>query len=65
MLRPSRAVSGSKAAYGFQRLIFHFSLPNFHFHALTARHPARILGVPVGRGDYQRQLCGRSVHHSR
>jgi uncharacterized protein len=33
-----------------------FSLPNFHFHAVTAYDILRIKGVPLGKRDYEGQL---------
>lgn len=33
-----------------------FSLPNFHFHAVTAYDILRVKGVPLGKRDYEGQL---------
>jgi uncharacterized protein len=33
-----------------------FSLPNFHFHAVTAYDILRSRGVPIGKRDYEGQL---------
>jgi hypothetical protein len=33
-----------------------FSLPNFHFHAVTAYDILRMKGVPLGKRDYEGQL---------
>ena len=36
--------------------ILSFSLPNFHFHAVTAYDILRTRGVPLGKRDYEGQL---------
>jgi uncharacterized protein len=36
-----------------------FSLPNFHFHAVTAYDILRTRGVPIGKRDYEGRLRTR------
>lgn len=36
-----------------EEFILSFSLPNFHFHAVTAYDILRANGVPVGKADYE------------
>ena len=36
-----------------------FSLPNFHFHAVTAYDILRSRGVPIGKRDYEGRLRTR------
>ena len=36
--------------------ILSFSLPNFHFHAVTAYDILRTRGVPLGKRDYEGRL---------
>jgi uncharacterized protein len=38
-----------------------FSLPNFHFHAVTAYNILRTQGVPLGKRDYEGRLRTRPV----
>ena len=38
-----------------------FSLPNFHFHAVTAYDILRVKGVPLGKRDYEGQLRTRAA----
>jgi uncharacterized protein len=38
-----------------------FSLPNFHFHAVTAYDILRMKGVPLGKRDYEGQLRTRAA----
>lgn len=42
-----------------ETLILSFSLPNFHFHAVTAYDILRMRGVPLGKRDYEGQLRTR------
>jgi len=41
--------------------ILSFSLPNFHFHAVTAYDILRARGLPLGKRDYEGQLRLQSV----
>ena len=52
---------GSRSlAFTSETLILSFSLPNFHFHAVTAYDILRSRGVPLGKRDYEGQLRTRS-----
>ncbi|WP_372785918.1 DUF1993 family protein [Phenylobacterium sp.] len=42
-----------------ETLILSFSLPNFHFHAVTAYDILRSRGVPIGKRDYEGKLLTR------
>lgn len=42
-----------------ETFILSFSLPNFHFHAVTAYNILRSRGVPLGKRDYEGQLRTR------
>ncbi len=42
-----------------ETLILSFSLPNFHFHAVTAYDILRSRGVPIGKRDYEGHLRTR------
>ena len=42
-----------KLAFTSETLILSFSLPNFHFHAVTAYDILRSRGVPLGKRDYE------------
>ncbi|HEX7885262.1 MAG TPA: DUF1993 domain-containing protein [Phenylobacterium sp.] len=44
-----------------ETLILSFSLPNFHFHAVTAYDILRSRGVPLGKRDYEGRLRIRSA----
>jgi hypothetical protein len=44
-----------------ESLILSFSLPNFHFHAVTAYDILRTNGVPIGKRDYEGQLRTRTA----
>ncbi|HUO12811.1 MAG TPA: DUF1993 domain-containing protein [Caulobacteraceae bacterium] len=44
-----------------ETFILSFSLPNFHFHAVTAYDILRSRGVPIGKRDYEGQLRTRTV----
>jgi hypothetical protein len=46
-------------AFTSETLILSFSLPNFHFHAVTAYDILRSHGVPLGKRDYEGQLRTR------
>ncbi|CAN7576325.1 DUF1993 domain-containing protein [Phenylobacterium sp. LjRoot225] len=39
-----------------EAFLFSFSLPNFHFHAVTAYGILRMKGAPIGKMDYLGQL---------
>ena len=44
----------------FTSFILSFSLPHFHFHAVTAYDILRSRGVPLGKRDYEGRLRTRS-----
>jgi hypothetical protein len=48
-----------KLAFTSETLILSFSLPNFHFHAVTAYDILRMRGVPLGKLDYEGRLRTR------
>ena len=48
-----------RLAFTSETLILSFSLPNFHFHAVTAYDILRTRGVPLGKRDYEGQLRTR------
>jgi hypothetical protein len=48
-----------RLAFTSESLILSFSLPNFHFHAVTAYDILRSRGVPIGKRDYEGQLRTR------
>ena len=48
-----------RLAFTPETLILSFSLPNFHFHAVTAYGILRSRGVPLGKRDYEGQLRTR------
>jgi hypothetical protein len=50
-----------RLAFTSESLILSFSLPNFHFHAVTAYDILRTNGVPLGKRDYEGQLRVRRV----
>lgn len=50
-----------KLAFTSETLILSFSLPNFHFHTVTAYDILRSNGVPLGKRDYEGQLRTRSA----
>jgi hypothetical protein len=50
-----------RLAFTSESLILSFSLPNFHFHAVTAYDILRSNGVPLGKRDYEGQLRTRSA----
>lgn len=49
-----------RLAFTSETFILSFSLPNFHFHAVTAYDILRSRGVPIGKRDYEGQL--RTAH---
>ena len=49
-----------RLAFTSETLILSFSLPNFHFHAVTAYDILRSRGVPLGKRDYEGSLRTRS-----
>ena len=46
-------------AFTPETFILSFSLPNFHFHAVTAYDILRTRGVPIGKLDYEGRLRSR------
>lgn len=44
-----------------ETFLLSFSLPNFHFHAVTAYDILRSRGVPLGKRDYEGRLRTRSA----
>ena len=50
-----------RLAFTSETLILSFSLPNFHFHAVTAYDILRSRGVPLGKRDFEGQLRTRST----
>jgi len=42
--------------FAAENFFLSFSLPNFHFHAVTAYDILRMKGVPLGKRDYEGQL---------
>ena len=50
-----------KLAFTSETLILSFSLPNFHFHAVTAYDILRSRGVPLGKRDFEGRLRTRSA----
>jgi hypothetical protein len=44
-----------------ETFLLSYSLPNFHFHAVTAYDILRSRGVPLGKYDYQGQLRTRTA----
>ncbi|ARN82100.1 DUF1993 domain-containing protein [Methylocystis bryophila] len=47
-------------AFTSETFILSFSLPHFHFHAVTAYAILRSRGVPLGKRDYEGELRTRS-----
>jgi uncharacterized protein len=45
-----------RLAFTAESFLLSFSLPNFHFHAVTAYDILRMKGVPLGKRDYEGQL---------
>jgi hypothetical protein len=50
-----------RLAFTSETFILSFSLPNFHFHAVTAYNILRTRGVPLGKRDYEGRLRTRSA----
>lgn len=50
-----------RLAFTSETFILSFSLPNFHFHAVTAYDILRSRGVPIGKRDYEGRLRTRSA----
>jgi hypothetical protein len=48
-----------RLAFTPESFILSFSLPNFHFHAVTAYDILRSRGVPLGKRDYEGRLRTR------
>jgi hypothetical protein len=48
-----------RLAFTAETFILSFSLPNFHFHAVTAYDILRTRGVPIGKRDYEGRLRTR------
>lgn len=48
-------------AFTSETFLLSFSLPNFHFHAVTAYDILRMRGVPLGKRDYEGRLRTRST----
>ena len=48
-----------RLAFTSETFILSFSLPNFHFHAVTAYDILRSQGVPLGKRDYEGRLRTR------
>jgi len=49
-----------RLAFTSETFILSFSLPNFHFHAVTAYDILRSRGVPIGKRDYEGRLRVRA-----
>lgn len=54
-------VGPRRLAFTSEIFILSFSLPNFHFHAVTAYDILRSRGVPIGKRDYEGRLRTRST----
>ena len=50
-----------RLAFTSETFILSFSLPNFHFHAVTAYDILRTRGVPLGKRDYEGVLRTRTA----
>ncbi|MCW5738059.1 MAG: DUF1993 domain-containing protein [Enhydrobacter sp.] len=50
-----------RLAFTSETFLLSFSLPNFHFHAVTAYDILRMRGVPIGKRDYEGELRTRQV----
>lgn len=48
-------------AFTSETFLLSFSMPNFHFHAVTAYNILRSRGVPLGKRDYEGRLRTRSA----
>jgi hypothetical protein len=49
-----------RLSFTSETFILSFSLPHFHFHAVTAYDILRSRGVPLGKRDYEGRLRTRS-----
>ena len=49
-----------RLAFTAETFILSFSLPHFHFHAVTAYDILRSRGVPIGKRDYEGRLRTRA-----
>ena len=49
-------VGPRRLAFTSETFILSFSLPNFHFHVVTADDILRSQGVPLGKRDYEGRL---------
>ena len=68
VFRPADEENASTSAWAPRTLAFtpetfllSYSLPNFHFHAVTAYDILRSRGVPLGKRDYEGELRARSA----
>lgn len=68
VFRPVDEENASTSAWAARNLAFtsetfllSYSLPNFHFHAVTAYAILRTRGVPIGKGDYEGRLRTRTA----
>jgi len=52
-------------AFTSETFLLSFSLPNFHFHAVTAYDILRARGVPLGKRDYEGRLRTRRTPEAR
>jgi hypothetical protein len=50
-----------RLAFTAENFFLSFSLPNFHFHAVTAYGVLRMKGVPLGKRDYEGHLRTKSA----
>ena len=48
-------------AFTSETFLLSFSMPNFHFHTVTAYNILRSRGVPLGKRDYEGRLRNRSA----
>jgi hypothetical protein len=48
-----------RLAFTAESFVLSFSLPNFHFHAVTAYDILRTRGAPIGKRDYEGRLRTR------
>jgi hypothetical protein len=58
---PSTTWAPRTLAFTSETFLLSFSLPNFHFHAVTAYDILRAQGVPLGKRDYEGRLRTRSA----
>ncbi|MBL6651812.1 MAG: DUF1993 family protein [Reyranella sp.] len=52
-------IAPRRLAFTPEMFFLSFSLPNFHFHAVTAYDILRTRGVPLGKRDYEGRLRTR------